>query len=358
MRYLMLLSIIVLVLTGTAPAQNGSITVGGTSRTFIVYAPSSGLPTNPALVIGMHGLNMTASLQRSISGFDKIADREKFIVVYPQAISNSWDLNGTTDVNFIVDLIDTMAARYHIDRNRVYPTGLSMGGMMCYPLACKAADKFAAIGPASGYPMGGLGNCSPSRPVSLFAIHGEADTFVAFKNLAPIISGWVTLLGCPQTPVVTKPYPADNPNSKGTKNYYGPCRDGSEIILVTIAERGHDYAGSSSAGTTGINSSEEFWAFFKTRTLGPVGISHPAMSVGAERSFSAGSHAGKIRIQSAREIRAVRIFDIQGKAILSWKAGAGSIRSIDLPVSRSAGGIYLLRVWGIKDEATLAIAVP
>jgi poly(3-hydroxybutyrate) depolymerase len=356
MRYLMLLSIISLVFTGTAFGQNGSIQVGGVKRSFILHVPSSGLPDNPSFVISLHGLNNNASIQRSWSGFDNVADKEKFIVVYPEAINMSWDLSGTTDVNFIAALIDTMYARYHIDRKRVYATGMSMGGMFSYTLACKAADKIAAIGPGAGYLMGGLGNCSPSRPVPTFHVHGEADTFVSYKNLLPIFSAWVKLNGCPDTPVVTKPYPADNPNSKATKKYYGPCRDNSEVILVSVAGMAHDYATASK--NFGIIESEEFWAFFKTHALGSVGISHPAMNDRPERHFSAGCHAGKIRIQSAEEIRGVRIFDMRGKLILSWKADAHSIRSLTLPVGRSAGGIFVLCVSGVDNETVQRFALP
>jgi poly(3-hydroxybutyrate) depolymerase len=344
-----------IVFSGIAFGQTGSIQVDGVKRSFILHVPTSGLPENPAFVISLHGLNNNASIQRSWSGFDKVADKEKFIVLYPEAINMSWDLSGMTDVNFIAALIDTMYARYHIDRNRVYATGMSMGGMFSYTLACKAADKIAAIGPGCGYPMGGLGNCSPSRPVPTLHVHGEADTFVSYKNLLPIFSAWVKLNGCPDSPVVTKPYPADNPNSKATKKYYGPCRENSEVILISVAGMAHDYATASKG--FGIDESEEFWAFFKNHALGAVGISNPATSVQPERHISAGCHAGKIRIQSAREIRGVRIFDIQGKTILSWKADAGSIRSIDLPVSRSAGGIYLLRVSG-ESESVCRVAIP
>ena len=356
MRYLILLPVMTMVFPGTAFCQTGSIQVGGVKRSFILHVPSSGLPENPSFVISLHGLNNNATIQRAWSGFDNVADKEKFIVVYPEAINMSWDLSGATDVNFIAALIDTMYARYHIDRKRVYATGMSMGGMFSYTLACKAAGKIAAIGPGAGYLMGGLGNCSPSRPVPTFHVHGEADTFVSYKGLLPVFSAWVKLNGCPDTPVVTKPYPADNPNSKATKKYFGPCRENSEVILVSVAGMAHDYA---TAGKNfGIIESEEFWKFFKNHSLGATGISHTTMYSQAERGFSAGYHAGKIRIQGAGEIRSIRVFNIQGKAVLSWKAGAGSIRSIDLPVGRSAGGICLLRILGVENEAIQKLAIP
>jgi poly(3-hydroxybutyrate) depolymerase len=349
----MVFALITMVFTGIALAQTQSIQVNGETRTFVLHAPS-GL-SNPPLVISMHGASGTGSQQQSMSGFNKIADREKFVVVYPDGINNRWDLSGTKDLNFIMAIIDTMYARYQIDRNRVYPTGFSMGGMMSYTLACKAADKIAAIGPCSGYPMGGLGGCSPVRPVPTIHVHGEVDDVVTYSGLAAIISGWASKNGCPATAVVTKPYPADNANSKATKNYYGPCKDGSEIILITIAGMGHAYA--SSASTYGINASEEMWAFFKTHPS-TAGVSNKASSVSTARHTSAGYYAGTIHLHSGENFTDVRVFDIQGKTLCTWKAGGDPVSAAVLPFNRPVGGMYLLDVTNIKGHTTVSVVVP
>jgi predicted peptidase len=100
----------------------------------------------------MHGLSGTGSQQRSssMSGFDKVADKGKFVVVYPDGVYKlntyaGWDISSNTDVDFISALIDTIAGRFNIDLNRVYASGFSMGGMMSYKLACTLSDKIAAI---------------------------------------------------------------------------------------------------------------------------------------------------------------------------------------------------------------------
>ena len=340
---------------GIPLAQSGSIQVGGETRTFIVHAPT-GL-SNPPLVISMHGASGTGSQQQSMSGFDKIADREKFVVVYPDGISNRWDITGTKDVNFILAIIDTMAARYQIDRNRVYATGFSMGGMLSYKLACTVADKIAAIGPCSGYMMGGGGGggCSPSRPMPVMHIHGSVDDVVNFSGLASYINGWVGKNGCPTTAQITKPYPESKSNSKVTKEYYGPCKEGSEIVVLTVEGMGHAYPGS--FGSQDINASEEFWAFFKTHP-GTASVSNKTSNALIKRPVSAGYHAGRIHIRNLCEIRTVQVFGIQGKAIFSWKADAGAAQSVAVPVNRSAGGIYLLRVLDAEDETVLRVAVP
>jgi poly(3-hydroxybutyrate) depolymerase len=64
---------------GSSPlfAQSESIQVDGKSRDFIVYAPASGLPEHPALVLALHPLAVTNAMFRNMSKWDAIADREK-----------------------------------------------------------------------------------------------------------------------------------------------------------------------------------------------------------------------------------------------------------------------------------------
>ena len=83
MHKIFFFSIITSAFAWNAFSQNGSIQVEGVKRSFILHVPSSGLPDNPPFVISLHGLNNNASIQRSWSGFDKVADKEKFIVLYP-----------------------------------------------------------------------------------------------------------------------------------------------------------------------------------------------------------------------------------------------------------------------------------
>jgi poly(3-hydroxybutyrate) depolymerase len=239
-------------------------------RNFIIHAPAGTL--TPALVINMHGLGSNALQEQLLTGFDAIADREKFIVVYPNGISNTWDITGDKDVAFISALIDTMNARYHIDLKRVFATGMSMGGYMSHRLACALSNRIAAIGPVSG--LNATYNCVPSRAVPVLQIHGTADSVVKYSNVAATITGWVNRNGCPATVVTTNPYPASNPNSVVKKEAYGPCRDSSEVILLTVNGGGHTWPGVNWGGATkDINASEEIWVFFKKHPMpGPAGI--------------------------------------------------------------------------------------
>lgn len=291
-------------LVGTAYAQNLSLTIGNQTRTALLYAPSGAV--NPPLVISMHGLSGTGQQQRSMSRFEPIAEREKFVVAFPDGLSNRWDISGMTDVNFILAVIDSAAQRYGIDRSRVYATGFSMGGMMSYHLANRAADKIAAIGPVGGFLLGNDPHNS-SRPMPILHIHGDMDSVVAYSRLANILKGWATRNVCPETPQTIKPYPEARPNSKVTKQVWAPC-DRSEMIALTIAGMGHGY----STGPD-IHSSEEVWAFVKRFSLaGSTGVSRKTVLVRPRQGHSAGLAMGRLYPYFEYH-RHGRGFDLQGR---------------------------------------------
>jgi poly(3-hydroxybutyrate) depolymerase len=311
-----------LVLALPAAGQTDSFLVAGVMRSFIVHAPS-GL-VSPPLVINMHGLGSNAGQQQAYTRFDPIADREGFVMVYPNGLSNTWDITGNGDVPFILALIDTLARRNGIDRNRVYATGFSMGGYMSHRLGCAASDRIAAIGPVSGLNASSY-NCATSRPMPVMQIHGTADSTVRYSGVAATISGWVSRNGCPATAVVTDPYPASSPASATKKDYYGPCGQGSEVVLLTVAGAGHVWPGGYGATTFGINASEELWAFFKGHALAVV--EREGVSV---RPFAAAKPS--------------RMLDMLGR----------------LKASRSAAGpgVYLLVPQGSGGMTSIRVSVP
>jgi poly(3-hydroxybutyrate) depolymerase len=333
---------------------DGNILVGGKTRTFIVHAPPV-LPANPALVISMHGIGGSGSLQRSLSGFDKVADKGKFIVVYPNGVDrsaggNGWDISGNSDVDFISALIDTMSGRYRINSKRVYATGFSMGGMMSYKLACAMADKIAAIGSASGYPLSDMApdNCSPARPVPICHIHGMSDDVVPYSGLEAYVAKFVKSNGCPGTPTVN-----NYSSSKYIKEYWGPCKEGSEIIVYHVDGMSNDYPASASQG---FSASDTFWAFF-SRHPGPTGVANASTARPAQFIF-AGYSAGKIHLQGDRDISAVRVFDVRGKAIFSWKAAVSPVHDLAFPVNHAAGGIYLVNIAGAAGNSVIRVLIP
>jgi poly(hydroxyalkanoate) depolymerase family esterase len=334
-------------------AQTGSIKVGSTTRTFIVYAPD-GLPEHPALVVSMHGLGGSGSQQRSMSGFDKVADKGKFVVVYPDGTfemngSKGWDITTNADVEFITALIDTMADRYAIDRNKVYASGFSMGGMMSYKLICEVPERFAAIGPASGYPLFGANNCSPEVPVPVCHTHGTTDNIVPYSGLEDWMKKIVTADGCPATSTKS------DVSSSVQREYWGPCDEGSEIIIYHFEGMGHGYPTSSRQQ---FSASDTFWTFFEKHPRSGVGVRFSGVNSREKRPEPVRYCAGYILLNGNAGPGCIRMTDARGRAVATWRTKAPDAGRRSLPVGSLPAGVYFVKASESSGNAVATILIP
>jgi polyhydroxybutyrate depolymerase len=289
----------------TAKAQDytGSIQSGGLERTFLVHVPPSSSKTKlMPLLIALHGGDGTSQSMVSLTlgGLNSLADKEGFIVVYPDGVENQWNdgregdftrahREKIDDVGFISALIDHLAQKHKIDSKRIYATGISNGAMMSYRLACELSHKIAAVAPVCGaMPLDLVSRCSPAKPISVLVISGTEDRLVPWDG-GSVIGGrgrilsvpdsvkyWVTLNQCSATPVTTME--ADTDPQDGTRvreEVYGQGKDGTEVILYAIEGGGHTWPGGlqylseAVIGRTSrdIDADVVIWDFFKRHSL-------------------------------------------------------------------------------------------
>lgn len=234
----------------------------GTERKIIVYAPKD-LGKNRPLLISMHGMNQDANYQRNQANYESVADTAKFVVVYPDGINKGWDLGGMKDINFITNIINEMYNRYSIDRNRVYLSGFSMGGMMTYYAMTKIADKIAAFAPVSGYNMGGP-NATSSRPVPIFHVHGTGDDVCTYSPVQSHIDAWVKRNGCSTSAVEEKPKTGPTNTSARIFRYRGGA-GGVEVAHLRLPDKGHWHSNDPNMAMTNV----EIWNFCKRFSLTP-----------------------------------------------------------------------------------------
>lgn len=98
-----------------------------------------------------------------------------FIIVSPQAPGNTvW--NGDT----LNALLDELIARLPIDVERIYLTGLSLGGYGTWGIAADRPERFAAIAPVCG--AGDVKTACRLKNLPIWAFHGEKDTVVSLKD--------------------------------------------------------------------------------------------------------------------------------------------------------------------------------
>lgn len=260
---------------GLAQSQTLNLRVAGANRTATLYVPSGGL-SKPALVFVLHGLGGDGPGMRSSTQMDKVADREKFLVAYPSAVGGTWDYATTkNDHALLKAIIDTAVARHQVDRGRVYVSGFSQGGGMAVYAAFTAPDVYAAVAPVSSV---GSGAPTPNRPIPIHLTFGTKDLYTPATFMASVAE-WKKFDSCAATPAVIRPYPAANTNSTVTRLTYGNCAQGTEIVVDSVKDGGHEWPNNTA---TKVSTSEEVWAFFKRFALDRAPTSILARPVAAK----------------------------------------------------------------------------
>lgn len=248
-----------------------NITVDGKSRKYLLYVPNN-VKQNPPLVISMHGAGGTVSTTSHDPDFNTIADKDSFIVVYPQGLpttfpglggmqANGWTSEGVEnfDTHFLQAIVENVAKKYAIDRQRLYCCGFSNGGMMTYTMANVCSDMFAAFAAISGYPINEFHLHHTSwRPVPFLHIHGKNDDFVKYSLVPNVIDNMVARNGANPVPQKT------TESGKYTKSIYEAGEGGFPIIFYEINGMGHEPFTNK---TEANSSSQTMWDFFKEYTL-------------------------------------------------------------------------------------------
>jgi poly(3-hydroxybutyrate) depolymerase len=324
-----------------------TFTVNGTTHSCVWHVPSG--ISKPALVFFIHGANGSGASFESDTKGDVTADREKFIAVYPSASSNGaagvWaDMQGTTNFPFFLAVIDTIDNRYHIDRNRVYMAGFSQGGMISFVASCSYANVFAAVAPVSGHSNT---TCPLKRPISVFMTFGTKDVTVP-STFIDDLNIWLKLDTCPNTPKITRPYPASSPNSGVTRISYGPCAQGTYVIADSIQGEQHQWP---DAGR--LNQADEVWVFFKQFTLAPETAVRQQPAAAVRQSTAVSYCSGAIRFQGVGEKSRVRVVDVKGGLVASALVERSRIAFTDKP-----SGVYVVVVDGMNGPEHLRVIVP
>ncbi len=216
------------------------------------------------LWLHVHGYTGSAAHSDGWTGLSEIADREGFVLVFPQSTSfeapmgrpaqsrsatiTSWnDLacsaspgpDGPTcredaspypcppecgtcgpcnwcschdDVGYISALIDHLSAGLCLDVDRVFASGYSNGGMFVHRLGCALGDRLAAVAPMHGYLARGF-NCAAGEPgPSMLLIGGAADRTVpidgsyasdgyVYTSQSRVAEKWAEAQSCAAAPV-------------------------------------------------------------------------------------------------------------------------------------------------------------
>lgn len=102
-----------------------------------------------------------------------------FLLVSPQCPSdNTWSQQHI--ILALTALLDEIEATYAVDPDRIYVTGLSLGGIGTWRLATEYPHRFAAIAPVCGF--GNPSSACAIRHVPVCAFHGADDEIVPLER--------------------------------------------------------------------------------------------------------------------------------------------------------------------------------
>ena len=127
------------------------------------------------LVLFLHGSGESGDDLNKVKvhGPPKLVDSNgpfPFILVAPQSPGRGWD------PHVLNALLDSVIKKYRVDKNRVYVTGLSMGGYGTWALAAAYPGKFAALAPICG--GGKPTDAGKLARLPIWVFHGAKDTTV------------------------------------------------------------------------------------------------------------------------------------------------------------------------------------
>jgi len=298
-----------------AASELMQIEVDGTIRTAWVHVPQiADSDSLVPVVMAFHGSTWNGQTMEQVTGFNDIADREGFIVVYPDGTGPgdilSWNAiyccsfaleQQVDDLLFVDELTANLLDQYPIDVNRVYATGFSNGAMFAYALAIARPNRFAAIAPVAGAMYASQ---QQSRvPVPMMIIHGTNDVVLPYgggwgalgslsgrtEPAIPVLDAvdfWIDNNGCSQdsTLLLTE--------RNARIETHATCSENTEVTLITLIDGEHAWPtiASNTSGflltddatellesltlnnpsdvipwdlfETGIDASEQIWAFF------------------------------------------------------------------------------------------------
>ncbi len=285
------LILIVVVSVSVLNRTNGTIVSSGQKRQYLLYVPKSYDRAKPTpLVISMHGAAGWPAQQMNLSRWNRLAESQGAIVVYPSgsSVPRTWHVDRGAgllrDVRFISALIDTLEAAYNIDPTRIYANGISNGAGMAFVLSCTLSDRIAAVGLVAAAQSLPWSWCADDRPMPMIAFHGTADPIVPYqggpmsdpfnpvKVTFPAVQDWVASWArrnrCGANPVESVVAPDI------TRIGYTHCAEDALVVLYAVQGGGHSWPGGKPlpawwVGPTSnsIDATSQMWAFFREHRL-------------------------------------------------------------------------------------------
>jgi polyhydroxybutyrate depolymerase len=253
-----------------------NLRTGKNDRHFLLHIPEGYTASRPLpLVVVLHGAFSTAREVEKWSGWSQLADREGFIVIYPEGIGilgflQHWNAGhccgkalekNWNDVAFIESAIDGICSQYEVDKQRIYMMGYSNGGMLTYRFAAERSSLLAAAASVAGAINSRVSQDqpawqmpSPERAVPFLIMHGNADKAIPYEGKKAVVRAgkrqyhsvadaagfWITANKTTQGPVRTTSF-----GGMVSEESWTDADNRNEVRVYRIFNWGHKWPGGS-----------------------------------------------------------------------------------------------------------------
>ncbi|WP_027366481.1 prolyl oligopeptidase family serine peptidase [Desulfocurvibacter africanus] len=160
---------------------------------YLLHFPSGALEGGWPLAFFLHGAGERGDDPRLLlrQGLPRHAEAHAkdlpFLLVSPQCPEwSSWQQH----LGHVEELLEAVMAEHPVDPDRIYLTGISMGGFGAWFLGTERPERFAAVVPICGYGPEALGfpeRVCALRQVPVWAFHGAKDTVVPAEESCKLV---------------------------------------------------------------------------------------------------------------------------------------------------------------------------
>ncbi len=165
------------------------------------------------------------------------------LLIAPNGRGKSWDFwdDDTGDVDFASAVLEDVAKRYPIDRERIFVSGYSYGSAMAWRYACEAGEGIAALLAVGGTLPSQDEDC-PAGPVHVRHVHGLKDTVMDFPfgpggDVTYPVALWRRENGCEGDPASVTDWSVTE-HDTFSRHVWNDCASGKPVIFDLHA-RGH-----------------------------------------------------------------------------------------------------------------------
>ncbi len=249
---------------GTSSSNAAEVSFGG-ARPFKLFVPSTYNSSFPApLILALHGYSQTGDKFEKYLNLKAVAEARGILYVHPDGTADKtgtrfWNATPeccdfhspkVNDDGYLMSIIDEVSKNYAVDLDRIYIIGHSNGGFMANRMACKHADRIAAVVSLAGGSFVQPSMCNPSAPINVLEIWGTKDvTYKGNHMMGKVIPGaaktaaiWGALNHCSKN-VSILPQKLDLDaklkGSETTQNQYTECANNADVEFWSIVGAGH-----------------------------------------------------------------------------------------------------------------------